>query len=111
MFEHLIEIILPEIIHLLEIIGVLIVAIGSFRTFGHYITHLLNPNKNFRYQHELGGSLSLGLEFKMGAEILKTVLIRDLSEIWVLAAIIVLRAMLALLLHIELRHADSEEVA
>lgn len=39
----------------------------------------------------------------MGAEILKTVLIRDMQEIWMLGAIIILRALLSLLIHFEMR--------
>ncbi|MCL1914004.1 MAG: DUF1622 domain-containing protein [Eubacteriaceae bacterium] len=108
MLGHIIEFLLPEIIALIEIIGVLIVSIGSFRTFAHFIVNFVDPKKEYRFQHELGGSLALGLEFKMGAEILKTALIRDLSEIWILAAIIILRAMLAMLVHIELRFSQSE---
>jgi len=51
----------------------------------------------------LGTSLELGLEYKMGAEIIKTLLIRDMSEIWILASVIVLRAMLFVLIHFEMR--------
>ena len=39
----------------------------------------------------------------MGAEILKTVLIHEMSEIYVLGAIILLRAILTLLIHFELK--------
>lgn len=52
----------------------------------------------------LGSSLELGLEYKMGAEILKTVLIRDMNEIWILGSIIVLRALLSFLIHYEMKH-------
>ena len=40
----------------------------------------------------------------MGAEILKTVLIRDMNEIWILGSIIVLRALLSFLIHYEMKH-------
>ncbi len=39
----------------------------------------------------------------MGAEILKTVLIHEMSEIYVLGAIILLRAILTMLIHFELK--------
>jgi len=49
----------------------------------------------------------------MGAEIIKTILIRDLSEIWILGAVIVLRAMLFVLIHFEmnaeLKKAESRQ--
>ena len=40
----------------------------------------------------------------MAAEILKTVLIRDLNELVVLGAVIVFRALLSLLIHVEMKH-------
>ena len=43
------------------------------------------------------------MEFKMAAEILKTVLVRDLNELLVLGAVILLRALLSLLIHFEMR--------
>ena len=47
----------------------------------------------------------------MAAEILKTVLVRDLNELMVLGAVILLRALLSLLIHIEMKgeHADRRE--
>ena len=41
---------------------------------------------------------------EMAAEILKTVLVRDLNELVVLGAVIVLRALLSLLIHVEMKH-------
>ena len=39
----------------------------------------------------------------MGAEILKTVLVRNFEEIYVLGAIILLRALLSLMIHFEIK--------
>ena len=39
----------------------------------------------------------------MAAEILKTVLVRDLKELLVLGAVILLRALLSLLIHFEMK--------
>ena len=52
---------------------------------------------------ELADGLATSLEFKMAAEILKTVLVRDLNELMVLGAVILLRALLSLLIHFEMR--------
>ena len=46
---------------------------------------------------------ALSLEFKMAAEILKTVLVRDLKELLVLGAVILLRALLSFLIHFEMK--------
>ena len=47
--------------------------------------------------------LATSLEFKMAAEILKTVLVRDLNELIVLGAVVLLRALLSLLIHFEMK--------
>ena len=99
MLEQLIEQILPVIISVIELIGIFIVTVGTLRAFFYY---LLDPVK-----HELANALATGLEFKMAAEILKTVLITSLSELTVLGCIILLRALLSLLIHIEMKN-DEE---
>lgn len=55
------------------------------------------------YLFELGSGLSTALEFKMAAEILKTVLATTLDELLIVAAVFGLRALMSLLLQIELR--------
>ena len=57
--------------------------------------------KNIKFQ--LAEGLATSLEFKMAAEILKTVLVRDLNELMVLGAVILLRALLSLLIHVEMK--------
>jgi len=92
--------------------GVAIICFGAVRSIITYFKTQLRGVKGRRlYDSQgvgsvkvmLGTSLELGLEYKMGAEIIKTLLIRDMSEIWVLASIIVLRAMLFVLIHFEMR--------
>lgn len=46
----------------------------------------------------------MGLEFKIGSEILRTVLVRELSEIFIVAGIILLRAIISLLIHWEIKN-------
>ena len=99
-----IENILPEIIHILELIGIIIISIGAIKAFILYLRTFFGKNENCNVKLMLGSSLELGLEYKMGAEILKTVLIRDMNEIWILGSIIVLRALLSFLIHYEMKH-------
>ena len=47
--------------------------------------------------------MALGLEFKLGSEILRTVVVRQLSEVAVVVAIIALRAALTFLIHWEIK--------
>ena len=102
MLEHFIEFMLPEIVSILEIIGIVVITIGSLKAFYHYIKALFT-HKHYPIRIELANALALGLEFKMGAEILKTVLVRSFSEIYILGAIILLRALLSLMIHFEIK--------
>lgn len=102
MLEHYIELFLPEIVSLLEIMGIIVIAIGCIKAFYHYMKAYLT-NRQYPLRIELANALALGLEFKMGAEILKTVLVRSMNEIWILGAIILLRAILSLMIHFEIK--------
>lgn len=102
MLEHLIAKILPEIVSVLEIIGIVVITCGCTKAFFYYIKAFLTQ-KRFPIRIELANALALGLEFKMGAEILKTVLVRSLNEIFILGAIILLRAVLSMMIHYEIK--------
>lgn len=101
-FENIVRIIVPEIIGIIELMGVIVIIVGSIKAFYMYGRSLLN---HFHYpiKLSLGNSLALGLEFKMGAEILKTVMIQEINEIMILGAIIILRALLSVLIHYEVK--------
>lgn len=106
MLEHYIELFLPEIVSLLEIMGIIVIAVGCLKAFYHYMKAYLT-NRQYPLRIELANALALGLEFKMGAEILKTVLVRSMSEIMILGAIILLRALLSLMIHFEIKAEKS----
>ena len=63
--------------------------------------------KNLDLQFHLASGLATGLEFKMAAEILKTVLVRELSELLILGAVILLRAILSVLIHFEMKKSEK----
>ena len=99
-------------VHTLEIIGISIVIFGSVKVLLHYLKRF--KNKGGEHQNAviaLGRSLSLALEFKMGAEIVNTVIVRELKELLILGIIIVLRAILAILIHWEITTEEKEERA
>jgi uncharacterized membrane protein len=101
MIEHYLEIIVIYIINILEAIGVFIIAYSSIRGFVKYITHRLKFNDTL-VKIEIAKGLALGLEFKLGGEILRTILVRTVDEIKVLGAIIVLRVILTYVIHWEI---------
>jgi uncharacterized membrane protein len=98
-----IEIILPYMISLLEIIGIFVVFWSSLQGFWQYFGNTF-MKKKFDLRINLAKGLAMGLEFKMAAEILKTVQVRDFEELTVLAIVIVLRALLSFLIHFEMKH-------
>ena len=106
MLEHFVELFLEVLIPLCELMGISIVAVSACRAFWQYARGLvLGIPCNVKFQ--LANGLALSLEFKMAAEILKTVIIRDLGELMVLGAVIVLRALLSFLIHFEMHHANT----
>ena len=100
--EHLIETVLPYIISLLEIMGILVVTWSAIYAFWEYIQNAF-MKRDLDLQFHFAKGLAAGLEFKMAAEILKTVLVRELSELLILGAVILLRAILSVLIHFEMK--------
>ena len=94
-------------VHTLELIGIVIIIVGSIRAL---MQAIINYKKKVSTSIiiALGRSLALALEFKMGAEIVNTVIIRDLKELLVLGIVIALRAILALLIHWEIKNEKQD---
>jgi len=57
----------------------------------------------------LAKGLAMGLEFKLGSEILRTVIVREWKEIAIVAGIIALRATLTFLIHWEIKQEELNE--
>ncbi len=95
-------------VHTLELTGILIIFIGSVKA----ITQIfwgLKKKRTVNVAVDLGRTLALALEFKMGAEIVNTVIVRDLKELGILAIVIALRAILALLIRWEIKNEKKDE--
>ena len=110
-YESILHFIAELTVHTLELIGIFIIIAGA----GKAIVQLFS---SFKTRHktniiiDLGKTLALALEFKMGAEIVNTVIVRDLAELGTLAIVIALRAILSLLIHWEIkteRRAENDE--
>ena len=92
----------------LEFIGVLIIVLGSAKSLFSMVRRLIQ-HRTINIVIELGKTLALALEFKMGAEIIKTVIVHDLTELAVLGIVIVIRALLAFLIHWEIKMEKKDE--
>ena len=107
--HHLIEIVCPYLISGLELIGIAVLCWATLHALWECIQNVF-MHKDFDAQIDLAKGLAMSLEFKMAAEILKTVLIQSLQELYMLGAVILLRSLLSLLIHYEihLEHKEKE---
>ena len=108
MLEQLVEKAILLIIPICELMGITVVIISILQAFKNYLLSLITK-KEIDIKFQLANGLALCLEFKMAAEILKTVLIRELKELIVLGAVIILRALLSLLIHFEMKQDGKEK--
>ena len=106
--QEIIAKVVPYLISLLEIVGIVVVFASGARGFWQYIQNTF-MKKTHDLQRALAEGLAIGLQFKMAAEILRTVLIQSLDELYRLGAIILLRALLSLLIYFEIKHTKKEK--
>ena len=109
MLEHLLHEYLPVLIHILEIIGVFIIVTGAFKAFKEYLTAFFKDSSTSELRHDLGTAMVTGLEFKMAAEILRTVVVRTWEEIAMLGAIVVIREILFFFINRDIKEHDKNE--
>lgn len=104
-FEAVLEYLVQFAIVIFEFIGVGIIVYAGIKGFINFLRR--SPEMKIA----LAQGLAIGLEFKLGSEILKTVIVRDWTEIVTVAGIIALRAALTFLIHWEIKeeHKDKQE--
>ena len=102
-----IETALPYVIALVEIMAILVISWSAVVAAVQFFQTAF-CKKHIDVQNSLARGLMVGLEFAMAAEILKTILIQTLEEIFLLGGIIVLRIALSLLMHFENRPHKTE---
>ena len=106
--EKIIELVLEIVVPVLELAGIFIVAEAALASFVRYI-YALATRRSVHVKKRLAVGLLLGLEFMMTAEILKTLVIRELNDILILGGVVILRAILAFELKQEEKEEESEE--
>lgn len=102
LLHTLLEYIVKCGILIFEYIGVGIIIWTSLVSLYKYVTR--KPDTRIY----LAKGLAMGLEFKLGSEILRTVVVREWSEIAIVAGIIALRAALTFLIHWEIKEEEKE---
>ena len=103
LLEQLLTHVVDIAILVFEFVGVAVIIISGCRGIVDYI------KKNPSIRLNLATGMALGLEFKLGSEILRTVIVRQLSEIVTVASIIALRAALTFLIHWEIKVEKMDE--
>ena len=83
---------------LLEFFGICILVYTAVKCF------VLWVKKDASIRLRLAQGIALALEFKLGGEVLRTVVVRDWAELGILGAIIMLRAALTFLIHWEIKN-------
>lgn len=87
----------------IELIGISILLCTVVRGLADLLSH------KDRTRLELARGFALSLEFKIGSELLRTVIVREWSELMMLGAIVLLRAALTLLIHWEIKIEKNSE--
>ncbi len=82
---------------LLEFFGITVLVFTAVKSFFEWLKHDYNLRLN------LAQGIALSLEFKMGSEVLRTVIVRDWAELGILGAVILLRGLLTFLIHWEIK--------
>lgn len=101
--HHVMQYVVEIAILVFEFIGIGVIICSGIKGFVYYIRK--NPNVKLTLAH----GLEIGLEFKLGSEILKTVIVREWEEILTVGAIIALRAALTFLIHWEIKEENKHK--
>ena len=94
--EHIMHAIVEIAIILLEFVGLCILLLSAGKSVIRYF------KKDPEVRLTLAQGIALALEFKLGGEVLRTVIVREWEELLLLGAIILLRAALTFLIHWEI---------
>ena len=95
--EEYFDVFIKYVVLLIELIGTIILIYAVVSA----IIGLFKHQKHVRLK--LAEGIALALEFKIGGELLRTVIVRDWEELLILGAIILLRAALTFLIQWEIK--------
>ena len=85
----------------LDLFGIIILVFTALKSFIRWIRH------DSKLRLKLARGIALSLEFKMGSEVLRTVVVHEWEELGILGAIILLRGVLTFLIHWEIRNEEE----
>ncbi len=100
--ESVFKFIVQYAVLLLEFVGVCVIVSTAVKCI---IGVLQKKKENLRLK--LAEGISFALEFKLGSEVLHTLLARSMDELAIIGAVIVLRALLTLIIHWEIKNEEK----
>lgn len=106
--EYFIKDTVPYIVHFLELIGILIICVGAVKGLYQYIKTIAHPNKK-KLKIDFAESLALAIEFKLASEIIKTVVIRRMQELYLLGAVVLIRLILTFVIQWEIKQDQTSK--
>ena len=86
---------------LMELFGIFVLVSTAIKCFYRWL------KKDDGIRLTLAQGIALALEFKMGGEVLRTVVVREWMELGILGAIIILRGVLTFLIHWEIKNEEN----
>ena len=87
---------------IMEALGMIVLMVSAFRGVRGWLTG--DP----RARLTLSQGIALALEFKLGGEVLRTVIVREWGELGVLGAVILLRGALAVMIHWGIKNEETK---
>lgn len=99
--EDVFQLVVQYGVLLLECAGVAVLLVTAVKSMIGCVRH--TPHIRLY----LAQGISLALEFKLGGEVLRTVLVRELSELMVLGLVILLRGALTFIIHWEIKTEEA----
>ena len=85
-----------------DMIGIVILMATVFKSAYHYF------HKEKHVKLMLAQGIALALEFKLAAEVLRTITVREVNELIVLGSIVLLRGAITVLIHWEIKTEKAE---
>lgn len=108
MLEELFDKYLPILIHLFELMGIIILTIGTFTAFINYFKGKIF-NKDYKVKYSFADVMVTSLDFKLSAEILKTVIVKSKEELVILAVVFIIRIIMTFVLEKEMKIQNRKE--
>lgn len=106
----LFDIVLPYLKIFIELIGVIIIAMGALHAVYSLLLGVMKQQLDTNYvRFHFGNSVILGLEFMVGADIIGSLVRPNYYNVGILAIVVLIRTILSYFLNLELQHLTPEQ--